>query len=117
MSKWRYFTDEESEGMTADICFKRDRAREYFGFPIVQTSGYRTPERNAELGGAPDSAHVKGMAFDMAAPQDPFMRARLAWALGRAGFNRVEIAPKHFHADTLADENHPSPYVWEGDDK
>lgn len=115
MSKWVYFTDEESIGMTDDICFKRDRARELFGAPIEQTCGFRSPAHNAEIGGVPNSAHTLGKAFDMKAPVDPLMREKLAWALGAAGFRRVESAPKHFHADT--DDTKPTPCFWEGDDK
>lgn len=115
MGKWKYFTDEESEGLTDDICYKRDRAREFFGFPLVQTCGYRSPEHNAEIGGVSDSAHTKGKAIDIKAPQDPFMREKLAWALGAAGFVRVESCPKHFHADTDLDK--PNPDFFPGDDK
>jgi len=100
--------------MVDDICFKLDRAREFFGFPIVLTCGYRTPEHNAEIGGVPDSAHCKGMAADVQAPIDPIMREKLAWAFGAAGFTRVESAPKHFHVDI--DMTKPHPDFFEGDD-
>lgn len=114
MGKWKYFTDEETEGMQADTCFKLDRAREFYGFQINLTCGYRDPEHNARVGGKPDSAHLAGKAADMKAPSDPFMREKLAWALGAAGFKRVESAPKHFHADT--DDSKPTPCFWQGDD-
>jgi zinc D-Ala-D-Ala carboxypeptidase len=114
MSKWKHFTDEETAGMVDDICQKLDKARDLFGYPIVLTCGYRTPERNAEVGGVPDSAHVKGMAADIQAPADPQMRERLMWALGGAGFLRVESAPKHFHCDV--DPSKPMPAWWIGDD-
>jgi zinc D-Ala-D-Ala carboxypeptidase len=115
MSLYTYFSDEETEGMVQDVCFKLDRAREFFGFPIVLTCGYRSPEHNAEIGGVPNSAHTKGMAADIRAPQDPVMREKLMWALGAAGFRRVETAPKHFHVDV--DDSKPTPCFWEGDDK
>lgn len=115
MSNYKHFTDDETRGMLPDVCFKLDRAREFFGGPIVLTCGYRSPEYNAELGGVPNSAHTKGMAADIKAPRDPFSREKLAWALGLAGFPRVESAPKHFHADI--DPTKPSPCFFEGDDK
>ena len=31
---------------------------------LILTSGFRTPARNAEVGGAPNSDHTKGLAFD-----------------------------------------------------
>jgi zinc D-Ala-D-Ala carboxypeptidase len=34
------------------------------GHPITITSGYRCPELNAAVGGAPDSAHLYGLACD-----------------------------------------------------
>lgn len=114
MSKWKYFTDLESIGLTDDFCFKRDRARELYGFPIEQTCGYRTQEHNAEIGGVADSAHTKGMAGDFKAPKDPFMREKMAWAFGAAGFRRVESAPGHFHVDT--DSSKPSPAFFQGTD-
>lgn len=117
MTRCRYFTDEEVQGLIDDICYKIDRARQFFDAPIIMTCGYRTPEHNAEIGGAPKSAHVLGMAVDIRAPQDPAMREKLMWALGAAGFRRVESAPKHFHADVANDEDHPNPCWWQGDDK
>src|ERR1017187_8500867 len=107
MSRAQYFTDDELQGMTDDTVAKLDKARGFYGFPIVLTCGYRTPEKNAEIGGVPDSAHCKGMAADVAAPQDPFMRAKMAWAFGAAGFVRLEICDRHYHADT--DLTKPNP--------
>lgn len=116
MSKYRYFTDEETLGMLPDICFKLDRAREFFGNAIELTCGYRNPEHNKEIGGVPDSAHTKGMAADVKAPIDPFQREKLMWAFGAAGFRRVESAPRHFHVD-IDDLTKPSPAFFQGDDK
>lgn len=114
MGKWKYFTDEESVGMTDDICFKRDRARALFGEPIIQTCGYRSPEHNAAIGGVPNSAHTKGMAIDMQAPKEAFKREKLAWALGAAGFRNVESCPNHFHAAT--DPDVPQNVFYPGED-
>jgi len=115
MSKWKYFGDNEAPGVLDDVMYKIDRARELYGFPIVITSGYRASDHNASIGGVIDSAHTKGMAIDIQAPQDPFIREKLMWALGVAGFRRVESAPKHFHVDI--DISKPTPAFWQGDDK
>lgn len=114
MARNKYFTDEETEGMVNDICFKLDRAREFFDAPIVLTCGYRDPAYNAKIGGVTDSAHTKGMAADIRAPQDAPMREKLMWALGAAGFRRIETAPKHFHVDV--DTAKPMPCFWQGTD-
>lgn len=33
--------------------------------PLTVTSGYRCPEHNADVGGVPDSLHIKGLAADL----------------------------------------------------
>lgn len=38
---------------------------DYLGKPIKITSGYRSPNHNARIGGAKHSYHVKGMAADI----------------------------------------------------
>jgi zinc D-Ala-D-Ala carboxypeptidase len=42
------------------------RAR--LGHPIVISSGYRSPDLNKAVGGAPNSAHVLGWAADLTCP-------------------------------------------------
>lgn len=38
--------------------------RKLIGCPMIITSGYRSPEVNARIGGSPTSAHMKGLAAD-----------------------------------------------------
>jgi hypothetical protein len=38
------------------------------GQPLTVLSGYRTPEWNRKIGGAPNSQHVQGMALDLRPP-------------------------------------------------
>jgi hypothetical protein len=114
MSKWKHFTKEECVGVLDDVMFKLDRARELFGYPIVITSGFRTPEHNEEIGGTKDSEHIFGRAVDIQAPTDPYVREKLCWALGLAGFSRLEICKRHFHVDVS--KTKPSPCFWEGTD-
>lgn len=40
-------------------------ARDYFGKPILITSGYRSPALNAAIGGASNSQHLTGEAADI----------------------------------------------------
>ena len=116
MGKYKYFTDEEVRGLDEKLCLMLDCARDVYGFPIRITSGYRTPERNAEIGSKPDSAHIRGLAVDIATPSSPIIREKLFWALGLAGFRRVESCPRHAHVD-LDGPPKPSPFFWEGDDR
>jgi hypothetical protein len=40
--------------------------RGLWGEPMLVDCGYRCPAHNAAVGGAPDSAHIEGMAADIA---------------------------------------------------
>ena len=42
-----------------------DILRQQIGKPVIITSGYRTPEHNAKVGGAKYSYHIRGMAADI----------------------------------------------------
>lgn len=44
-----------------------DPLRDAIGSPLTVTSGYRCPELNAAVGGAPRSHHLRGMAADVTA--------------------------------------------------
>lgn len=39
--------------------------RAHFNKPVIVTSGYRTPEYNAKIGGIKNSQHTKGTAADI----------------------------------------------------
>ena len=43
--------------------------RQHFGMPIQVNSGYRCPQLNARIGGAPTSQHMKGEAADITIPR------------------------------------------------
>ena len=49
--------------------------RTAWGRPLTINSGYRSPELNTAVGGAPDSQHVRGEAADIASP-DPLLLAQ-----------------------------------------
>lgn len=44
---------------------KLQKVRDKFGSPIKVTSGYRCPEHNKKIGGAPNSSHTAGLAADI----------------------------------------------------
>lgn len=112
MGKFRYFSDEEAKGLDGELMARLDVARDLCGFPIVITSGARTPEQNAAAGGVQDSSHLKGLAVDLRAPTGQNEREKMIWALGRAGFRRVGIYDRHIHCDV--DPNKAQDVVWFG---
>jgi len=54
--------------------------REHFGKPVYILSGFRSPEVNKLVGGAPTSQHVKGEAADITIKGVPNMDV---WQLSR----------------------------------
>lgn len=60
--------------------------------PLHVVSGYRCPEHNAAVGGAPRSLHMRGMAFDIACPRGS-MGALVALAR-EVGFSGIILYPK-----------------------
>ena len=113
MSFYRYFSDKESLGLCKDLMYKLDRAREFFGHPLIITSGYRSPERNEDAGGVKNSSHTTGQAVDLRCA-DVEMQKKLCWALGAAGFRRIGVYSGHVHADV--DMDRPNPAFWFGGD-
>lgn len=100
MGPWKYFGDSEVTGLVPELVDRLDVARGLTGFPIViPPDSVRTPEHNAAIGGAPDSAHLYGFAVDLHRPTGEFEFFKLLWALGRAGIRRVLIYTKHVHVD------------------
>lgn len=49
----------------ARLSSRLEKIRGILGKPLVITSGYRCPTINQQVGGAPNSYHVKGMAADL----------------------------------------------------
>lgn len=117
--RWRWFSPAEiacrgtgqvkltAESM--DALDKLDALRERMGHPLIVNSGYRSPEHNRRVGGAPRSKHMEGIAFDISMVNvDPHRFEREARALG---FNGIGIYPPQkpsgarnfIHIDTRAD--------------
>lgn len=47
------------------VITKLQAIRNHFGKPVKVNSAYRTPSYNKKVGGAKNSYHMKGMAFDI----------------------------------------------------
>lgn len=86
-----------------------DRARGIAQIPFYITSGFRCKKHNEEIGGKPDSAHLRGLAADIAV-KDSRSRFKIVEALIRAGFKRIGIAKDFIHVD--ADMTKPDKVIW-----
>ena len=67
-----------------------EKVRELLKKPIYVTSGYRSPELNARIGGSPKSAHLDGRAADFICPAfgTPYAVAKRI-ATARLGFDQM----------------------------
>jgi hypothetical protein len=70
------------------------------------TSAYRTPEENAEVGGVPESSHLKGLAVDIAC-SDSINRFKIVFGALASGFKRIGLAKDHVHLDCDIDKVQP----------
>lgn len=67
------------------------------GAPITITSGYRCPDHNQSVGGAPASKHMEGHAADIKVKGiTPTEVARIA---DQIGFTGIKIYPSWVHVD------------------
>jgi uncharacterized protein YcbK (DUF882 family) len=96
------------ENMQCSTVGMLDEARHRLGKPFKITSGFRTPERNAAVGGAQSSSHLTGYAVDIAAPTFADKKVILK-ALYEVGFRRFGIMANAIHVDNDPDK---SPAVW-----
>ncbi len=78
------------EKMDATFISKLELVREKCGFPLFISSGYRTTNHNQLVGGKPDSAHLKGLAADIAI-HNSNERYVLIKSAFEVGFRRMEV--------------------------
>jgi zinc D-Ala-D-Ala carboxypeptidase len=84
--------------------------RDNLGKPLILRSAYRSPEHNKRVGGATNSNHMQGIAFDIAiANHDPHILEAAARAVGFRGFGYY---PKSgfLHVDTGRERSWGTPW-------
>jgi len=98
--------DLPGSGINMDASFLQliDECRETAGIPFKITSGYRTKEYNQSLKdrgykASKNSAHLKGLAVDIAAT-DSVTRHKIISAALAVGINRIGVAKTFVHLDT-----------------
>lgn len=111
---YKYFKPNEIVGLKPELVLKLDQARELAGTPFNITSGFRTPEHNASIGGASKSAHILGLGVDIACT-DNIKRFKILSALLQVGFKRIGIYTSHIHADCANTVDYPQNIVWISD--
>ena len=95
--------------MDEGLLRKLDIARSLAGIPFVINDDYRTPADNERVGGSKNSAHLRGLAVDIACP-DSHTRHLMYDGLRTAGFRRIGIGSNYIHADI--DDSLPQEVTW-----
>jgi len=83
--------------------------RQSLNKPVIITSAYRCPDYNKQIGGAKNSAHMKGLALDIAIPNSNY-RFKVLEFLFKKGIRRIGIGKTFIHFDI--DDTLPHPVVW-----
>ena len=86
-----------------------DNLRELANIPLRITSGSRCKQRNKDVGGLGDSAHMKGLAVDIGI-YDSNERYHVVVAAIAAGINRIGIGSGLVHVDI--DDTKPVNVLW-----
>lgn len=105
----KYFEEINDGNMNLDFLAKLDKAREEAGIPFKINSAFRTTEHNAEVGGKPNSSHLRGLAVDISVT-DSRTRFIVLEALIKVGFNRIGVAKSFIHVDD--DKEKSDRVVW-----
>jgi uncharacterized protein YcbK (DUF882 family) len=98
-------------GMQIELVSLLDSLRVEWGGPLKVVSGLRTRAHNEAVGGKPNSAHLRGLAADIATAGLP-AAIRLAITASRLGFPRIGVDLKGGFVHLDVDPALPSPVVW-----
>jgi len=114
--KYKYFSESEVIGLSTDLVQILDKARELSGTTYKITSGYRSKEKNKQVGGVPNSSHTKGLAVDLACT-DNIKRTLMLKGLYNCGSDLfIEICKSHIHVDIDKSIHALGQTMWANDD-
>lgn len=87
-------------GLNPRLVSMLDSARGFAKTAFIITSGKRSEAENEAAGGAPNSAHLRGLAVDLRCKSSQ-KRYKMVPALLLAGFRRIVVyaSDGHFHVD------------------
>lgn len=88
-----------------------DRLRSLCGFPIKLNSAYRSPEYDKSMNRSGNSAHCRGLAFDIRCTNSEQRAYIVATAL-KVGFLRIGIAKSFIHLDCDYVKSYPRIWVY-----
>lgn len=97
--------------MDEDFLDRLDMARLYAGVKFKINSAMRCEKHNRDRDGFEDSAHMKGLAVDIATPNS-HVTNRVIYGLVKAGFHRIGIYEDFIHVDD--DPGKPPQVTWLG---
>lgn len=81
-----------------------EQMRSELGFDIIINSGYRCPEHNAEVGGAPKSWHLL-FATDISLEDDDSYKLKGMYKMALSlGFGGIGLYENHIHLDLRPEE-------------
>jgi len=102
--------DTTVEEINSNLVYQLQKLRDSFGLPIKIASGYRCPEHNKAIGGAPNSQHMRGTAVDICTRhlrgEQRYQLIQLIFRLST--FNGVGIGGGRLHVDVRAG----TPVMW-----
>lgn len=107
---YKYFNQNEIEGLKPELVELLDKARGLAGVPFALTSTLRDTEKNANVGGVKDSAHLKGLAVDIRV-RNSAERFAIMKSLIEVGFKRIGVGKTFIHADI--DKSKPQEVMWD----
>jgi zinc D-Ala-D-Ala carboxypeptidase len=123
-NNWEFFSHTELAcrgtgecAMDADFMDKLVALRKAYDKPMILTSAYRSPEHNANIGGAKNSPHIYGKAVDVLCyGTDAYNLITNAIGLGFTGIGisqKGDILKRFIHIDTMERSDvHIRPTVW-----
>ena len=106
----KYFKEIELN-MNEDFLMRLDEARQYAQIPFIINSAWRDAKKNKEVGGKPNSSHLKGLAVDIKATNSR-QRGLILDALRAVGFTRIGIAKTFIHVDMDYDKDQDVTWVY-----